>query len=132
MTSMAPHVSLVLNWILILALFPIAFIWLRRAWRIMFKRDYSEVALKRGLPPPNPEKYAPYTLLINLVAGVIIVVVLVGVLVLGAFDYETWTSLAGGTIWCKFILDFALGRTAHPFEDPKKTENSEGKPSLKK
>ena len=65
-------------------------------------------------------------------AGVIIVVVLVGVLGLGAFDYETWTSLAGGTIWCKFILDFALGRTAHPFEDPKKTENSEGKPSLKK
>lgn len=128
---MAPHVSLVLNWILILALFPISFIWLRRAWRIVFKRDYSEVALKHGVSPPNPEKYAPYAVLINLVAGVIIVVVLVGVLVLGAFDYETWTGLAGGTIWCKFLLDFSLGRTAHPFED-RKPKEGDGKPSLRK
>lgn len=132
MTSMAPHVSQVLNWILFLALFPIAFIWLRRVWRIVFKRDYSEVALKRGLPPPNPEKYAPYAVLINLVSGVIIVVVIVGV-ALGAFEYETWTAMAGGTIWCKFFLDFSLGRTAHPFEDKKKPkEEGSSAPSSRK
>lgn len=132
MTSMAPHVSLVLNWILILALFPISFVWLRRVWRIVFKHDYSEVALKRGLPPPNPRKYAPYTVLINLVGGVILVTVIIGVLVLGAFDYETWTAMAGGTIWCKFLLDFSLGRTAHPFEAGKKPREGGGAAPTKK
>ena len=46
-------VSLALNWILFLAMFPIAFFWGRRAWRILVKRDFSEVALKRGMPPPQ-------------------------------------------------------------------------------
>ena len=44
-------VSLALNWILFLGLFPIAFYWLRRAWRILIKRDFSEVALKYGSDP---------------------------------------------------------------------------------
>jgi hypothetical protein len=55
------NISVAMTWILFLALFPIAFYWLRRAWRIIVKRDYSEVALKGGLPPPNAAKYAPYT-----------------------------------------------------------------------
>ncbi len=41
-------VSVALTWILFLALFPMAYFWLRRAWRIGVKRDFSEVALKRG------------------------------------------------------------------------------------
>jgi hypothetical protein len=28
-------------------------------------------------------------------------------------NYETWTAIAGSTIWCKFMLDFALSRHAH-------------------
>ncbi len=53
---MNTYVSLALNWILFLALFPMAFFWLRRAWRILYRRDFSEVALKRGVAPPNPER----------------------------------------------------------------------------
>ena len=53
-------VSLALNWILFLGLFPIAFYWLRRAWRILIKRDFSEVALKYGEAPPNAARFAPY------------------------------------------------------------------------
>ncbi|PTD96186.1 hypothetical protein C8261_10880 [Pseudothauera lacus] len=108
---MAPTVSLVLNWILFLALFPIAFFWLRRAWRIIVRRDFSEVALKRGEAPPNAARFAPYAAAINLIGGVVLVWVIFGVLA-GLFEYETWTAIAGVSIWTKFILDFALSRQA--------------------
>lgn len=107
-------VSVAITWILFLALFPMAFFWLRRAWRITFKRDFSEVALKRGEPPANPEKYAPYEAMINLVAGSVAVSVIVGVFA-GQLAYDTWTAIAGSTIWCKFFASFALSRQAHPF-----------------
>ena len=29
-------------------------------------------------------------------------------------DYETWSAIAGSTIWMKFIFDFILSRQAHP------------------
>ncbi|MBX3655033.1 MAG: hypothetical protein KIS62_10165 [Ramlibacter sp.] len=105
-------VNVALTWILFLALFPMAFFWLRRVWRILIKRDFSEVALKRGAPPAHPEKFAPYEMAINLVAGVVAVVVIVAVL-LGHLDYNTWTAIAGTTIWCKFFASFALSRHAH-------------------
>ena len=100
--------SVALTWILFLALFPIAFFWLRRAWRILVRRDFSEVALKRGQSPPNPEKFAPYEMAVNLVTGTVIVAVL-----LGQLDYAIWSAIAGSTIWCKFFVDFALSRHAH-------------------
>lgn len=112
MTAMAPHVSLVLNWILFLALFPIAFFWLRRAWRIIYRRDFSEVALKRGESPANPARYAPFAAGLNLVGGVVLLWVIFGVLI-GGFAYETWTAIAGSTIWVKFFLDFSMARHAH-------------------
>ncbi len=105
-------VSVALTWILFLALFPMAFFWFRRAWRIVVKRDFSEVALKRGLPPPNPEKYAPFEMIINLISGAVVTVVIFSV-ALGQLDYNTWTAIAGSTIWCKFFLSFALSRQAH-------------------
>ena len=104
--------SVALTWILFLALFPIAFFWLRRAWRIQVQHDYSEVALKRGESPPNPKKYAFFAMLLNLVAGSVAVVVIFGVL-LGWLEYNTWTAMAGSTLWCKFFFDFALSRQAH-------------------
>ncbi len=63
--------GVILTWVLFLALFPMVFVWLRRAYRIFFNKDYSEVALKRGEPPKNPEKWAPFTGIINLTAGLI-------------------------------------------------------------
>jgi small-conductance mechanosensitive channel len=113
-------VSVALTWILFLALFPMAFFWLRRSWRILVRRDFSEVALKSGESPPNPEKYAPYALAINLIAGVVVAVVIVGV-VLGQLDYATWSATAGSTLWCKLLLDFALSRQAHGWAKGKET-----------
>lgn len=106
-------VSVALTWILFLALFPLAFFWLRRVWRIVMRRDFSEVALKRGVPPPDPERFAPYEMAINLVAGSIIVGVIIAI-VFGQLAYDSWTALAGITIWCKFFANFILSRHAHP------------------
>lgn len=112
-------ISVAVTWILFLALFPIAFFWLRRAWRIAVLKDFSEVALKHGESPPNPEKYAPYDVALNLVAGGVAVAVIIGV-VMGELSYETWSAIAGSTIWCKFFASFALSRHAHPFTTGKK------------
>jgi len=106
-------ISVAMTWILFLALFPMAFFWLRRAWRIAIKRNFSEVAIKRGESPPNPEKFASYAAAINLLAGVVIVTAIVGVLT-ARYDYATWTAMAGMTIWLKIIADFILARHAHP------------------
>lgn len=107
-------ISTALTWILYLALFPMAFFWLRRAWRILRRRDFSEVALKRGEPPAHPERWALYAALINGIAGLVAASVIVSVIAF-ALPYETWTAVAGSTIWVKFFLDFALSRHAHGF-----------------
>lgn len=112
-------VSVALTWVLFLALFPIAFFWLRRAFRIIVRHDYSEVALKRGEPPANPKRFAPYAAAINLIGGGVVVTVIVGVLI-GHFPYETWSAMAGITIWGKFFADFILSRHAHPISVKKK------------
>ncbi len=95
-----------------LALFPVAFFWLRRAYRIGIRRDFSEVALKKGLPPPDQERYAPYEMMINLLGGIVIVAVIVIVL-LGLMDYQSWVAMAGSTLWIKLFASFALSRQAH-------------------
>jgi hypothetical protein len=105
-------VSVALTWILFLALFPISFFWLRRAWRIVMYRDFSEVALKHGVPPANPAKYAPFEMAVNLVAGLVLIGV-IGAVLLGALDYATWSAIAGSTLWCKFFASFGLSRQAH-------------------
>ena len=103
----------------LLALFPVAFFWFRRVYRILVKRDFSEVALKKGLPPPNAEKYAPYEMAINLVAGTVIVGVIIAVL-LGLLEYQAWIAVAGSTLWIKLFASFALGRQAHGLGPKKK------------
>ena len=107
-------ISVALTWVLFLALFPIAFFWLRRAWRILLRVDYSEVAIKGGEPPANPKKFAPYAGAINLIAGLIVLWLIANIL-LGRLAYDTWSAIAGMTIWLKFIADFILSRHAHPF-----------------
>ncbi|MCX7815304.1 MAG: hypothetical protein N2256_07415 [Tepidimonas ignava] len=95
-----------------LVLFPVAFFWLRRAWRIAVRRDFSEVALRKGEPPANAARWAPYELALNLVAGGVLVGVIVSVL-MGWLAYEEWVAIAGSTLWVKIFLSFALGRHAH-------------------
>ena len=102
-------------WILLLVLFPMSFFWLRRAWRILMRRDHSEVALKRGEAPAPPiaAKFAPFTAVINLAAGATATAVIVLVLT-GVLAYESWTAIAGSTIWLKLVADFIIARHAHP------------------
>ncbi len=117
--GMVFDVSVAMTWVLFLALFPMAFFWLRRAWRIFIKRNYSEVALKRGEPPANPEKWAPIVGMLNLAAGGMAVWVIIGVV--GAFySYETWSAMAGVTIWGKIFADLIVRMQAHPFTLGKK------------
>lgn len=103
----------IFNWFFLLALFPVAFFWLRRAWRILVKRDFSEVALKKGVPAPDAEKYAPYEMALNLIGGTIMAVLLVAVLGFQALTSEHWIAIAGSTLWMKLFLSFALSRHAH-------------------
>lgn len=112
-------VSVALTWILFLALFPMAFFWLRAAWRIAVNKDYSDVAVKHGVSPSNPAKFAPYAFLINLVTGGIAVFV-IGSVLAGQLPYETWSAIAGVTIWFKIIANFILTRHAHPIVLKKK------------
>ena len=121
-------ISSVITWLLFLALFPMAFFWLRRAYRIFVKKDYSEVALKRGEGPPNPEKWAPATGLVNLVAGGTALVTVIGVLLTFAgfqnffSPYKRWSSIAGVTLWMKIFADYIVSRQAHPFVLGRKKE----------
>jgi len=118
----------IFNWIFLLALFPIAFFWLRRAARILFKRDFSEVALKKGISPPDAERYAPYEMIINLLGGSVMVGVLVSVLGFQALEREDWVAIAGSTLWIKLFASFALSRQAHGL-GPMRKKKDEGKGS---
>ena len=117
-------INMAVTWILFLALFPMTFIWLRRAWKIFLKKDYSEVALKRGSSPPDPKKRAPFTGLLNLIAGGLALTAIIGVAA-AAFTYETWSSMAGMTLWGKIIGDFIISRQAHPFTERKRKKQTE-------
>lgn len=127
----------IIDWLFLLALFPVAFFWLRRAWRIQVRRDYSEVALKRGVSAPNAKQYAPYEMAINLVGGLVMVGVLVSVLLIpllgvaglvgSAADAfvlgrDEWIAVAGSTLWIKIFASFALSRQAHGFSNQKKSD----------
>ena len=126
---MAFNASIALTWILYLALFPMAFIWLRRAYRIFVKKNYSEVALKRGEAPADPAKWAPATGIVNLLAGGTALVTIIGVLLYPATgistvfkDYRNWSAVAGVTIWFKVFADYIVSRQAHPFIIKKKDQ----------
>jgi len=136
---MALDIGTAMAWILFLALFPMAFIWLRRAYRIFVKRNYEEVALKRGESPPHPEKWAVFTGMLNLICGVLIVWVLVGIplwiatgVQIGPFnDYKSWSAIPGVTLWMKVFIDYIISRQAHPWikQKPKKDEKLQGNAS---
>lgn len=119
-------ISTAMTWILFLALFPMAFFWLRRAFRIFVKKNYSEVATKRGQAPANPKKWAPIVGILNLTTGSICVYVIVTI-VMGLYPYDTWSAIAGVTIWGKIIADFIIRMQAHPIQLGKKKDQKTGK-----
>lgn len=116
-------ISNAIRLLLFLAIIPMTFIWLRRAWRIFLKHDYAEVALKHGEAPPNPRKWAPVTGIVNLAAGTVGLMILLsvplwiflGINVASLHEYETWSAVAGSTLWIKVFADYIVSRQAHPF-----------------
>lgn len=130
----------IFDWLFLLALFPISFFWVRRAYRILIKHDFSEVALKKGVPPPNAERYATYEFVINFVPAIVLIGVLVSSLLpllwmLGDVSWELEGLIlnrddrlmfAGVTIWLKVFGSFALSRQAHglgPKTKPSKVQS---------
>lgn len=105
-------VKFVLDWLLYLALFPIVFVWFRQIWRILISRDYSDVALRKGLPPPNPERVAPFVVALNLIAGIVLLGVILSV-PSGSMAWDDWVAIAGSTIWMKLMLGWGISRHAH-------------------
>lgn len=120
-------ISVAMTWVLFLALFPMSFFWLRRAWRIFIKKNYAEVATKRGVSPPNPRKWAPIVGLVNLAAGGMCAWVIISV-ILGLYPYDTWSAMAGITIWGKIFADLIIRMQAHPFNFGKKKPSKTEKP----
>lgn len=107
------YVDLALTWILFLALFPTAGFWAYRAYRIGVKRDFSLVALKRGLPTARPEKFWLFDTVLHLSAALLLCWVIYGI-VFEQWPYDRWTAVAGITIWCKVLFSFVMSRHAHP------------------
>lgn len=119
-------VNVAMTWILFLAVFPMAFIWLRRAFKIFVKKNYSEVALKRGNPPANPKKWALLVGMVNLIAGGVCVWTIITVL-FGLAPYSEWSAMAGITIWGKIFADWIIRIQAHPLQFGKKKTPDSGK-----
>jgi len=106
------YVFVVLNWILLLGLVVLAVVWLREAWRIAIQRDFSRVALRRGEPPPDPARVAPYAAVVNLLGGTVAAATVLWVLIEQP-PYEAWNAMGGVTIWLKVFANFILARHAH-------------------
>ena len=105
---------IIINYAMFIGLMLISFLWLRKAWKVGIKKDMSLVALKQGESPKHPEKYTVATIVVNLIAGLILLAVFVFVLLTGLYTfYSTWTAIAGSTIWMKFIGEFIISRQAH-------------------
>ena len=105
-------VHLFFTWVLFIGLFPFSFFWLRKAWKIFILKDYSQVALKAGKTPDDPQKFALLSGLISLIGGVVFAIVIILILMNG-LKYDTWSAIVGVTIWMKLLADFAISRYAH-------------------
>jgi hypothetical protein len=106
------NINLILTWILFIGLFFLSFFWLKRAYVIIAKKDYSYVALKWGKSPADAKKYAPYYFVTNLAAGLVFVIVIFFIVFYG-LKYEKWTAVIGTTFWMKIFVEFILSRHAH-------------------
>ncbi|PLX99806.1 MAG: hypothetical protein C0623_08325 [Desulfuromonas sp.] len=121
---MVLDVGVAVKLMLFIALFPMAFFWLRRAYRIFIKKDYSDVALKRGESPADPKKWAKVVGILNLLTGGCAAWIILAIFSWGAFgirlglsmEYDTWSAIAGSTIWIKIFADYIIKTQAHPFK----------------
>ncbi len=120
--------GVILTWVLFfLALFPMVFCLVTQSVPYIF---LIKITPKLHLSVENHlrilKKWAPFTGIINLTAGLIAFWTIIGVVVLG-YEYSKWSAMAGCTIWGKIFADWILRNQAHPFQFGKKKENSRSK-----
>ncbi len=120
------------TWILFLALFPMVFFWWRKAYRIFFKKDYSNVCIKKGKAPAKPKIWAIFVGIGNILAGAVALLIIVKV---GLFTYyyqdinfiagsfRAWSEVIAITIWVKIIYEFILKQQAHPMKFGRKKKD---------
>lgn len=115
------------TWILFLAMPAIAFVWWRKAFQILIKKDFSNVLLKKGESPKKNLKVWGYLIATsNFLAGGVIFFVLFKVLLFAVFYYkdlnavhfnfDVWSEATAITIWVKFIVEFIFKQQAHPLK----------------
>jgi hypothetical protein len=104
--------SVILAWLLLLLGVALAALCLKRAWTIIVRRNYAEVAVRRGASPRQPERWAPYAAGIHLVGGALMIGAVLCAL-LGLAPFATWTSAIGLTLWAYLFALSMLARTAH-------------------
>ncbi len=106
------YINLILTWVMFIGMIPLSIFWIRRGIRVALKKDHDKIVLKKGKSPVNLRKYILPVILVNLTAGLIIATVVVFIVAAG-IDYNTWTAVAGMTIWGKLFADFIISRHAH-------------------
>ncbi|PPE69109.1 hypothetical protein IS481_02470 [Caldimonas thermodepolymerans] len=106
------HPTVLLAWLLLLLGIALAALCLKRAWTIIVRRNFAEVAVRRGQPPRDPERWAPYAAGIHLVCGALMTGAVLAAL-LGLAPYATWTGTIGLTLWGYLLALHLLARAAH-------------------
>lgn len=104
--------SVILAWLLLLLGVALAGLCLKRAWTIVVRRNFAEVAVHRGKPPREPARWAPYAAGIHLTCGGIMVAAVLAALT-GLAPFGTWTSAIGLTLWAYLFALHMLARSAH-------------------
>jgi len=103
--------SVILAWIMFLALLPLSGATLYRAWKIGIRADFRYVAPWNRATLPQPERWAPSFVAMNLVAGAIFAGLFVCVLA-GLMPFKQWSGVAAITLWAYFGLQQLLARKA--------------------
>lgn len=76
---------------------------LYRAGRIGFGRDMRYVADWRGRAMANPERWAHWVLVVNLLGGALLLGIGVSVLLAG-LHFTVWTGAAGLVLWSYYFF----------------------------
>ncbi|WP_119153855.1 hypothetical protein [Caldimonas tepidiphila] len=104
--------SVVFAWLLLLLALALAALCFRRAWTILVRRNFAEVAVRQGQAPADPARWAPYAAVIHLVAGAVVLASVLAAL-LGLAPFSTWSSTVGLTLWIYLFALHLLARRAH-------------------
>ncbi len=88
--------------LLYLAIFVLAGMMARRAWKVAVRRDLARVTDFHGRPLPQPARWAGVFVAINLTVTLLLLAVAVLTLLLG-LSFPTWTGLVAFFVWMYYL-----------------------------